>query len=66
MANSPQTQSNKSTLLKMAMLGSPRPVRQDIGKSLTQFARKSSPAYDPTFSKQIRALRPDWFKKKGL
>lgn len=53
----------KSELLDMARRGLPRPShdKTKIGQALSNYTRKSSPAYDPEFDRKIRALRPDWF-----
>lgn len=47
----------------MAKNGERRPSfdKTTLGKSLSNYTRKGSPAYDPVFDKLIRKLRPDWF-----
>jgi hypothetical protein len=57
----------RELLHKMARNGKQRPnQRTPLGGLLCRYIYKGSKAYDPTFLKQIRALRPDWFKKKAL
>ena len=54
----------KKQLLDMAKRGDPRPSfeKTRIGQALSNYTRKSSEAYDPEFDREIRALRPDWFR----
>lgn len=51
-------------ILEMAKNGDPRPSRRNhpLGGMLIKWTSKKSKCYDPKFDKQIRKLRPDWFK----
>lgn len=55
----------KRELLLMARSGLPRPShdRTRLGQALSNYTRKSSPAYDPEFHREIMAARPDWFRR---
>lgn len=57
----------KAELLDMARMGLPRPSHDKtrLGQALSNYTRKSSPVYDPTFDSKIRNLRPDWFAPQG-
>jgi chorismate mutase len=55
---------NKKLLLEMAKNGKDKPIlRSKLGAALYNYTYKSSSSYDPVFDKQIRKLRPDWFRK---
>ena len=55
---------NKKLLLEIAKNGKDKPSRKTkLGGVLYNYTYKSSDSYDPVFDKQIRKLRPDWFKK---
>lgn len=57
---------NKQLLLDFASKGGPRPRQNTkLGQHLANYARKGSSAYDPSFAKKIKNLRPDWFVKKS-
>lgn len=53
----------KKELIKMAKNGEKRPShdKTKLGQCLSNYTRKSSPAYDPVFDKQIRKIAPHWF-----
>jgi len=55
----------KEKLLEMAKNGEDRPnqKKSKLGCVLSNYTNKSRKYYDPIFTKQIRKLRPDWFKK---
>jgi hypothetical protein len=62
----------RQVLLDMARRGEPRPSRASkdqvlraLGQQLSALVTKTSTSYDEDFDKEIRALRPDWFKKNG-
>jgi hypothetical protein len=53
----------KQELLKIATSGKNRPIaRSWLGRGLIKYTLKSQNSYDPVFHKQIKKLRPDWFK----
>ena len=56
---------NKIELLKIARNGEPRPIarKHKLGVVLYHYTNPKSKCYDPVFDKEIRELRPDWFKK---
>jgi hypothetical protein len=58
----------KKELLRMAKNGEKRPSyeKTKLGQALSNYTRKSSPAYDAVFDKTIRKLRPDWFDMHRL
>jgi hypothetical protein len=57
----------KKELIRIAKNGEDRPShdKTKLGQALSNYTRKSSPAYDPAFDKTIRKLRPDWFCVHG-
>ena len=62
------TQSEKVDLTKaelkaMALRGEPKPVqgKHPLGERLRMYTNPNSKSYDPVFTAEIRALRPDWF-----
>lgn len=57
-----RSQKNKEKLIEMAKNGEKRPTRETkIGRALKVYTSKSNDYCDPTFTKQIKKLRPDWF-----
>jgi hypothetical protein len=54
---------NKAELKAMALRGEPRPVggKHPLGRALCSYTCPGSESYDPVFTAEIRALRPDWF-----
>jgi hypothetical protein len=55
---------HKSRLLEMARNGESRPRQRDgtIGIVLCNYTSSKSETYDPEFDREIRRLRPDWFR----
>jgi len=54
----------KKRLVQIAKSGKSRPkYSTDIGRSLTRYMNVNEACYDAGFAKQIRKLRPDWFKR---
>jgi hypothetical protein len=56
----------KAELKAMALRGEPRPAssgknKHPLGRVLLDYTRPSSKSYDPVFTAEIKALRPDWF-----
>jgi hypothetical protein len=56
----------KAELKAMALRGEPRPAAQGknkhpLGRALRDYTHPSSKSYDPVFTAEIKALRPDWF-----
>ena len=37
---------------------------QELAEALDKYTDPSHPEFDPTFDKDIRALRPGWFEEK--
>jgi hypothetical protein len=58
----------KKKLFEMARNGEKRPShdKTKLGQDLSNYTRKSSPAYDPEFHRELMRLRPDWFGKASL
>jgi len=62
----------KEKLLEIATIpGSKRPSKNSrdmrerkFGNSLSSYTNGSSDCYDPIFDKEIRKLRPDWFRRR--
>ncbi len=53
----------KKELLELAKNRKPKPPSaSQLGSALRGYARKSQKTYDLAFDKEIRKLRPDWFK----
>lgn len=52
-------------LLELAESGAPRPRQLDglLGKMLSNSTCRTSTYYDPSFDKEVRSVRPDWFTK---
>ena len=44
-------------------LQSPDPSKKSLGGCLSNYTNNKSNIYDEEFNKEIRKLRPDWFKK---
>lgn len=58
-----RTRDAKKSLLDMANRDAPRPSIKTLeGAKLHSYIRIKSGAYDPEFTAQLRARRPDWFK----
>ena len=58
---------HKETLLEMAKEGKPRPTRKTqerLYEHLNKFMNQNNEEYDPEFAKELKRIRPDWFKKK--
>lgn len=55
---------NKKQLMDLAKNGSPRPKKSEALNSKLAFylVKHDKIGYDVNFSKQIRNIRPDWFK----
>jgi hypothetical protein len=53
----------KKELIKIAKNGVKRPYGTSLGSCLCNYVGKFSGTYDPEFSRIVRKLRPDWFKK---
>ncbi len=54
----------KKEFLKLAKTGKPKPNgRSRLGQSLSSYTNKNNDAHDPIFDKEIRELRPQWFRK---
>lgn len=63
-SKSERLNNTKQILIKMAKNGEEKPHwKTKLSKSLTSYISKKSKTYDPVFTKQIKKLRPDWFKK---
>ena len=57
-----RSQKNKEKLIEMAKNGEEKPTRKTkIGRALKVYTSKSNDYCDPTFTKQIKKLRPEWF-----
>ena len=55
----------KEELLQIAKSGKPRPnIKTTLGNALSKYISKSSGSYDEDFDKEIRNLRPNWFRIK--
>lgn len=56
---------NKELLLKMAREGKPRPSskKTKLGMCLCRYTCKNNGSYDAEFEKELRKIRPDWFRK---
>jgi hypothetical protein len=57
---------NKQQLLELAAdFNNKRPSQKEkIGMSLSNYIVPSSGSYDPEFTAKIKAIRPEWFRKK--
>ena len=56
----------KAELKAMALRGESRPNRKHpLGRVLSNYTDPSSGSYDPVFTAEIKALRPDWFVSKS-
>jgi hypothetical protein len=56
-----KSHTRKQELLELARSGAKKPTkRTTIGLALIRYINKR--CYDPEFTKQIKTLRPDWFK----
>jgi hypothetical protein len=54
----------KKRLLKLARAGGSKPkTTTRLGQALQRYTLKGQKSYDPVFTKKIRKLRPDWFRK---
>jgi hypothetical protein len=54
----------KQRLLQMARKSDRKPPQTEtLGQELSRYTRVSSGCYDPKFTKEIKRLRPDWFRK---
>lgn len=63
MTNKAKAGQKKLEILKLASSGSKKPLQSHyLGNVLNKYTNKNSGCYDPKFDKQIRKLRPDWFK----
>jgi chorismate mutase len=60
------SQRKKRELIELAQSGHPRPTRlgHPLGVSLSIYTSSTQSSYDEAFTKQIVALRPDWFQVK--
>lgn len=58
-----QSGPNKAALLEIARSGGPRPSNKPHSVWLSRYTRPTK-SYDPEFTKEIKALRPDWFDYK--
>jgi hypothetical protein len=58
---------NKLELKAMALRGEPRPNqnKHPLGRSLCDYTNSNSKSYDPVFTAEIKALRPDWFVSRS-
>jgi hypothetical protein len=64
--NDTRVAQNKAELVKLAKSGVDRPVHKStLGSVLNSYVSKSHKSYDEDFDKEIRVLRPDWFKAKA-
>ena len=65
LSRSDKTNQKKKTLLEMARNGESRPnsIKHSLGGSFRTYVDCKSKSYDLEFDKQIRELRPDWFRK---
>jgi superfamily II DNA or RNA helicase len=64
--NDTRVAQNKAELVKLAKSGVDRPVHKStLGSVLSSYVSKSHKSYDEDFDKEIRVLRPDWFKAKA-
>ena len=54
---------NKAELKAMALRGEPKPIKNNhpLGGVLFKYTNPHHACYDPVFTAEIRALRPDWF-----
>lgn len=60
------SQIKKQQLLGMAKKGRPRPeYNSTLGCALRSYILENSDCYDPKFAREIRKLRPDWFRRGG-
>jgi hypothetical protein len=60
-------QVNQQELLDLAKSGAGRPqYKSKLDNTLCYYTCLSSGSYDEAFDKEIRALRPDWFKKSRV
>jgi superfamily II DNA or RNA helicase len=64
-------QLKKNTLLALAKSGGPKPFKNSkdpetkrLGQALTNYIKQSHDSFDPQFTEEIKALRPDWFTGK--
>ena len=57
----------KKQLLKLAKSKQPRPhqYQHPLGSPLCSYISTNNRSYDPTFTKQIKELAPNWFNKKS-
>jgi len=56
----------KKLLLFMAREGEPRPTKNEkLGIALLSYTGASASSYDEEFDKEIRRVRPDWFKNQN-
>lgn len=62
----------RAVLLEIARRGEARPSKKSgdahikaLGQQLSAYTTRSSTSYDPDFDREIRTLRPDWFKRNG-
>lgn len=63
-SNDSSTQ-NKQGLLKMARNKEPKPhYKTKLGRALERYIYESSKSHDSNFDKKIRALAPQWFRKR--
>ena len=56
---------NREILLQMAKDGKPKPIGTNLWKSLTSFMNPNCLSYDPIFTKDIKNINPEWFKKES-
>jgi superfamily II DNA or RNA helicase len=57
---------NKKELLKLASEGAQKPHREtSLGSALKTYTCSSSKIFDAEFNKEIRELRPEWFKNNN-
>jgi hypothetical protein len=63
----PTSRTNKDLLLDMARKRTPKPDRKTkIGQALVNYTSKTSFVYDPDFTRKIKVLAPQWFRKATL
>lgn len=62
----------REVLLNMARSGKARPnkrskddIERGLGQQLCTLVTRSGTSYDEEFDREIRALRPDWFRRSG-
>jgi hypothetical protein len=56
---------NKQDIIKLAKLGKSRPPKTTrLGAYLSNCINKNNYSYDAEFTKEIKKLRPDWFKAR--